>query len=324
MPWCRLNPADEGAECLSSPKGNESTVPRVLSFGEVLWDLLPTGPVLGGAPFNLAFRLNSLGYPVRMASRVGMDSLGEEALARMAGFGMDSGLIRRDSQFPTGTVRVSLGPDGEPDFRIEYPAAYDFIELSGELEEAARAAGCICFGSLAQREKTSRETLHRLIEAAPSALKVLDINLRRDCFTRETVTGSLDRADILKLNDSEVLTLAGMLDWEESGAEEFCAAAVERFGLRCCVVTLGARGALAHSAGEGTVHAPGFEVRVVDTVGSGDAFTAGFLDGWFRGLDLRACCRRGNVLGALNAARAGATAVVDESEIRALENLDYS
>ena len=154
-------------------------------------------------------------------------------------------------------------------------------------------------------KQCSRETLHRLLDLAPKALKVLDINLRRDCYTRQTVLDSLERADILKLNNNEVVVLAGMLDWGEPGTAEFCAAAVERLDLTCCVVTLGEEGALAHSLREGTVYVPGYTVQTVDTVGSGDAFTAGFLDAMFRGQDLRSCCRRGNILGALNAARAG-------------------
>jgi fructokinase len=319
MPCCKLCQADYSVKVEQIISKSEShPAPRIVSFGEVLWDLLPSGPVLGGAPFNLACRLNSLGAPTLMASRVGLDELGESALRTATALGLETRLIQRDREHPTGTVDVRLGPGGEPDFTIIPGVAYDFIEFTPELEQAAKDADYICFGSLAQRSPASRETLYRLLDSAPRALKVLDINLRRDCFCAETVRASLARAGLLKLNESEVIEVSALLGWRETLLAEFCAEITAKFSLRCVVVTLGGEGALAHSEREGTVYAPGYRVKVVDTVGSGDAFSAGFLHALFQGESLRACCERGNLMGALNAARPGATAEIKESEILGL------
>ncbi|MCE5272178.1 PfkB family carbohydrate kinase, partial [bacterium] len=187
--------------------------PTVLSYGEVLWDRLPGGAVLGGAPLNLALRLAGLGVNARMVSRVGLDSEGRRALEQVRALGLDTSLIQRDSTQVTGAVEVALSAEGNPEFTILPDRAYDRIQFTPELEHAAATARCVCFGTLVQRTEISRETLHRLLDSAVGALKFLDLNLRQGCYSPQTVTASMRRADILKLNAQEVFEVMSLLGW---------------------------------------------------------------------------------------------------------------
>ena len=304
---------------------SESGVVRtVLAFGEVLWDLLPDGPVLGGAPGNFAYRANSLGDRAFIVSRLGRDSLGDRAWDRLGELGLDRRFVQRHASRPTGTVSVFVDARGNPDFTIHTSVAYDAIEATEELLSFAPSADCLCFGTLIQRTPGSRETLHRLLEAIPSfdgdkgCLRLLDINLRKECFSPETVRFSLGHADVLKLNDHEAKELAAMLDLPMRSLPDLCDRFLEGWGLKCCVVTLGERGAYAAAAGGEKVHVPGHRVKVVDTCGSGDAFTAGFIHELLRHRPLADCCALGNALGALVASQAGGTAPVSREDLTRL------
>src|SRR5262245_50711891 len=180
----------------------------ILAFGETLWDLLPSGPMLGGAPFNFAYRVNSLGDRGVIVTRLGSDAYGRRALEQIEGLGMETSFIQADESHPTGTVRVMLDDQGSPDFHIVTDVAYDFIETDSRVLELAASADCFCFGTLVQRTAKSRASLGRLLDAAGKALKCLDINLRKDCYSLETIADSLQRADILKLNLKEAHYLA--------------------------------------------------------------------------------------------------------------------
>ncbi|MBI3945921.1 MAG: carbohydrate kinase [Armatimonadetes bacterium] len=290
----------------------------VLAFGEVLWDLLPSGAVLGGAPFNFAYRIHALGDRGVIVSRLGRDDLGRQAWARVVGLGVETAHIQWDDTHPTGTVHVSFDAQRNPDYLIVPGVAYDHIETTGALDTLAAAADCVCFGTLAQRAPTSRRTLGELLSAAPHAVKVLDINLRKECYTTESITASLERADVLKLNEDEAGHLARLFAMPEDSLPDFGARAVARWGLSCCVVTLGSRGALAVSGDGAAVYVPGYRVALVDSCGSGDAFTAGFVHRLLRGQDLRECCELGNALGALVATQPGATAPIAPDDIARL------
>lgn len=287
----------------------------ILCFGELLWDLFPTGRVLGGAPANLAYRLSALGHRARLISRVGADQAGVDALDQLRREGMDLSLMQTDAEHPTGTVQVLLDELKNLDYFIVPNASYDFIEPTAELLESARVAEAICFGTLAQRSETSRATLAKILEAAPKALKVLDINLRKECHTPETVAQSLARADILKLNETEALHLAAAFSIEGSGSREIARGIVRRWDLDCCVVTLGERGAFALARGGEEAYEPGIKVELADACGSGDAFTAAFLHGWLRNLPLAECCRRGNLNGAVVATQHGAMAPIRPADL---------
>ena len=290
----------------------------VVAIGEVLWDLLPDCTHLGGASFNFVYRVNSLGDCGLMVSRLGADDLGDEALEAVRRLGVATDLLQRDDRHATGTVRVSFDEQGMPDYFIVPDVAYDFIEPTEGLREAVARADCLCFGTLAQRSERTRETLHGLLEAAPNCLKVLDINLRKDCYSRETVRYSLSHADILKLNDDEVRSLGELLGISCSGPIEFCQRIVEQYPVQHCLVTFGESGALCCSRAGQVVYEPGYCVEVADSIGSGDAFTAGFVHRYLHGATVQAACQFGNRLGALVATQVGATQVVS---LEALERL---
>ena len=288
----------------------------VLSFGETLWDLLPSGPALGGAPFNLACRIHSLGDRGIIVTRIGRDPLGREASQQIAGWGMDAAQVQVDDHYPTGTVRVTLDGKGNPEFFIVPEVAYDFIETTSELLQRAAESDCLCFGTLAQRAATSRLSLHHLLDAAGKAVKFLDINLRKDCFFRETITESLAQANILKLNLSEAHYLADLFGMSLGSLPEFCGQMMEDWSLTCCLVTLGEHGAFGASADGKKVYVPGYEINVVDTCGSGDAFSAGFIHEHLRGKSLADCCQLGNALGSIVAMQRAATTPISMDDVR--------
>ena len=307
----------------------------VVSFGELLWDLLPGGPELGGAPSNFAYRMHSLGREAVIVSRVGNDDLGRLALSMLREKGLNTDYIQIDPTRPTGTVNVMVNPKGEPDFEIVPNVAYDFIEFTPEFEGLAARAECVCFGTLIQRNEQSRGTLDRFLDAAPSAKKVLDLNLRKNCYNFDTIHESLRRADVLKLNSTELVELAGLLQVEklvprQDPANElgyFGQMVAHRFNLELCIVTRGAEGSLAMKFDEAsgghdhfTTMAPhrSFPVTVQDTCGSGDAFTAAFMHQYLDGKSIDVCSAYGNALGALVAARPGGMAPVSINEIEQL------
>ncbi len=297
---------------------------RVVAFGEALWDLLPSGPVLGGAPLNFAFRAGSLGHRAVMVSALGTDELGDRALAQMKALGMETTWIQRSSTLPTGTVDVFLDAGGNPDFTINSPAAYDAIRMTRELERLAREADCLCFGTLVQRTPGSRATLAALLSAFRGRFALYDVNLRKGCYTREIIEESLGRSSIVKLNHDELARLAEMFGLKGGSMPEQVDSLIAKAGLEQCVVTMGGRGAFAASRDGARAYSPAFLVRRVDTTGSGDAFTAGFVHGLLGGDDLRAACRLGNAMGSLVATQSGATQPFEPGALeRLLASSDY-
>ncbi len=291
---------------------------EILGIGELLWDILPAATVLGGAPFNFAYRMQTLGYVSHFASRLGQDALGEEALAQVRRLGMDDRLIQIDPEHKTGIVNIGIEPDGRLDIDIVKDVAYDYIEPTEDLQKAARSSRCICFGTVAQRAPRSRSTIASLLDQAEGALKLLDINLRKECYVRDTLLDSLARADLLKLNEDEATELAATFDLPPLPLETFCEATIARWDLTCCIVTLGEKGVFAMSATGETARVASPKIAVVDTLGSGDAFTSGFLHQLFQGADLQACCRFGNALGAMVAEQHGATGPTDPVRVAEL------
>lgn len=287
---------------------NGALVKTVLAFGETLWDLLPTGPVLGGAPANFAYRLNSLGDRALIVTRLGRDELGKRAADQLSALGMDVSQVQWDEKKPTGTVPVALDAKGVPDFTIVKDVAYDFIQPV-ELK-----ADAVCFGTLVQRSAVSRRSLHRLLDSLSGALKFCDINLRRDCYSRETVEASLERADIVKLNDTEAAALRSFFGLRGKGPEAIGREVRRRWGLDAVIVTLGEKGAYAATRRE-EARVAGWTIDVADTIGSGDAFSAAFLHCWMKGRPLEECCFLGNALGAMAARTKGATSPIARDEI---------
>ncbi len=287
----------------------------IFAFGELLWDILPSCTVLGGAPFNFVYRVNSLGDTGLMVSRLGRDELGRKAFDRVVQLGLDTTYIQWEQDLPTGTVQVSFDENNNPDFVIVPQVAYDRIELTDTLVDAVTTADCLCFGTLSQRAKTSRKTIEQLLERAEKSLNFLDINLRKDCYNPETVRFSLQKADVLKLNEDEAGRLERMLGVSHKSIPEFCEEMLDKWSLEHCVVTLGEKGAFAMSAIGEKVYVPGYKVELADSIGSGDAFSAGFVHKLLHGTSIDQAAWFGNVLGALVATKEGATSPVTLDEI---------
>lgn len=292
----------------------------IFAFGELLWDILPSCTILGGAPFNFVYRVNSLGDTGLMISRLGRDEPGRKAFDQIVQLGLDTKYIQWDEDLPTGTVQVSFDKDNKPDYLIVPQVAYDRIELTGTLVDAVSTANCLCFGTLSQRSQISRKTIEQLLERANQSLKFLDINLRKDCYNPETVSFSLQKADVLKLNEDEAGRLGLILGVSDKNIPEFCEEMLDKWSLKYCVVTLGEKGAFAMSASGEKVYVPGYKIELADSIGSGDAFSAGFVYKLLRATSIEQAALFGNTLGALVATKEGATSPVTLDEINELSN----
>jgi fructokinase len=287
----------------------------IMSFGELLWDILPDCTKLGGAPFNFTYRADSLGDHGLMVSRLGDDELGRQAFEQVQALKMDTSFLQWHQQKPTGTVQVSFDADNNPDYVIIPEVAYDYIEITGALLESAAKADCLCFGSLAQRATTSRQTLAELIEAADAGVKLLDINLRKDCYNIDTVKYSLAKGDILKLNEDEAHALGDMLTLPHDTLPAFCKAVSEAWSLQYCLVTLAEKGVYACAGSREDIYIPGHKVELADSLGSGDAFTAGFIHKLLRAAPFTEACEHGNILGAIVATQTGPTGAISDEDI---------
>ncbi len=253
--------------------------PRVLCFGEILWDFLPEGLFAGGAPFNVAYHLKQHGADARLVSAVGRDLLGEELLRRLRSWDMDTDLITRHSGLPTGYVRAILGESGDARYEITPSVAWDQIFMNEDVTRAAQGARALVFGSLAQRSPFNRTVLNRLFAVLPErdqAWRVFDVNLRAPHDDLELVRALAPRATMLKLNAEEAARLRGESS-EKPGEEEAHARALANTtGCPIICVTAGARGAGLLREGR-WLWEPGRPVDVIDTVGAGDAFLAALL-----------------------------------------------
>ena len=275
---------------------------EVLCVGELLWDALPAGLFLGGAPFNVACYLSAAGVPTTMVSRVGADRLGEEAVRRAQRYGVGTDLVQVDPTLPTGFVGATIDESGQPTYVIEDAVAWDAIEASDVLLARAGRARAIVFGSLAQRHATTRRTIEGLWEG--SALQVFDINLRPPFEDRDVIRGSLQRADVVKVNREELHRLASWFELP-NGDRESASALSGKFSCPVVCVTRGAAGAGPWRDDTWTEH-EGFKVEVRDTVGAGDAFLAVLLAGLLSGADSETLLKNANRIGADVASRAGA------------------
>lgn len=290
----------------------------VVAFGEILWDIMPGATVLGGAPFNFINRIHALGDRGIMISRLGRDDLGRRTFDIIESQELETTALQWDDSLPTGTVNVKLDANGSPDFFIVPDVAYDAIAMTDAMIEIVRRSDCFCFGTLVQRAEKARETLYSLLEYTESSITFLDINLRKHCYSRETVDYSMRKADILKLNDDEVAVLSEMLSLSSADIPGFCREVTETFSIRACLVTLGSEGVFVYSAEDGNGYIPGYKVDVADTVGSGDAFSAGFIHAYLRGEPIFDAAAFGNALGALTATKQGGTAPVAPSSLECL------
>jgi fructokinase len=280
--------------------------PTVVGLGEVLWDLLPSGRQLGGAPANFAYCSHLLGDHAIVASRVGRDQAGEDIRESLAKAGISDQFLQSDSSQSTGTVRVQLDASGHPKFEITEPAAWDFLELTEDWQELAKSADAVCFGSLAQRSAKSRSTILDFLAAARSnAVRIFDVNLRQRFYSAEIICESLSRANTVKLNHEEVPRVRELLTMNAAGDVSFCRNLMERFELKLVCITRGANGSLLCDH-HGSHEHPGFRVKVKDTIGAGDAFTAALVHKYLRERGLAEMNEAANRMGAWVASHSGA------------------
>lgn len=280
----------------------------ILCFGEIVWDSLPEGIFLGGAPLNVAFHLNRMGNAALPVSRVGRDYLGEETRRRLESFDVTTSLIQTDPELRTGTVQVVLDSGGDARYEIVEPAAWDRIGWTPGLA-AASGARALVYGSLATRSPGNAEVLEKLIHAIP--FRLCDVNLRPPYDDPDNARSWASRADVVKLNEEELERLAPA---NSGGLHGQARALADQLGAETLVVTRGGAGALVLRGGE-FLDSPAPEVEVRDTVGAGDAFTAAFLDALLRGLPAETALQRALRLGALVAGRRGAQPDYDPSAL---------
>lgn len=291
---------------------------KIIGLGEVLWDIYyPSGGKhFGGAPANFALHALQLGGEGIIVSRVGKDKLGEEILQIVKARGASIDYIQVDPERKTGTVQVRLDEKGVPSFRITPDVAYDYLELDQNLTSLAKEVDAVLFGTLAQRNLKSRETIHAFLDMAERAVKLYDINLRGwGENTLEVVKRSLRTADILKLNEDELKELKGRFQGQGSGDLEFMGGLIRDFDLRMICLTLGEKGCLLMDKKD-KVYSPGVMIDpVVDTTGSGDAFVAAFVIKYLKGASLREMADYSNYVGAYVATQKGAVPLYDRSRL---------
>ena len=245
-------------------------------MGEALWDVLPEGKKLGGAPANFAYHVSQFGLESRVVSAVGQDKLGAEILENFRQKQL-YGLIET-VPYPTGTVQVELDAEGVPCYDIKEGVAWDNIPYTQALEGLASQTRAVCFGSLAQRSIVSRQTIHRFLDAMPDdadTLRIFDINLRQGFYTKEILCDSFRRCNILKINDEELVTVSRMFGYPGIDLQDKCWILLAKYNLKMLILTCGVNGSYVFTPGEVSfVETP--KVQVADTVGAGDSFTAAF------------------------------------------------
>ncbi|MFK7979822.1 MAG: carbohydrate kinase [Saprospiraceae bacterium] len=293
------------------------SLPKVICFGEVLWDLLPSGKVAGGAPMNVAFHLNNFGYPTSLISRVGHDPNGWELMKFLKEKGIDTELVQTDNFYPTSTVKVILGALGSPSYEIVQPVAWDYLNVSLRNTKAVEAAKAIVYGSLAARTERTRDTLLSLLNSATDALKIFDVNLRAPFYKRELLEQLLDKADIVKMNDEELRLIGGWY-FADKDAFELAQKMKEKFNLKILMITQGGKGAFLISPSNEVKSVRARQIKVADTIGSGDSFLAGFLYQYFLEEPLIVCLEFAARTGALVATMRGATPKIDEDMVVSL------
>jgi fructokinase len=293
----------------------------VVGLGEILWDVFPDGPKFGGAPANFACTTAELAgnsADVYIVGAVGPDPLGREAVELLASHGVDTAYVEL-ADYPTGQVNVTLDDAGKPTFEIAENTAWDHVEWSNDLDQLAKRADAVCFGTLAQRSPTSRDTICRFVEATrPECLRILDINLRAPFWSDDVIRESLKLANVLKLNDAELPVLARMLNLSGTDSEQLTSL-LSRFELKALAFTRGADGATLLTATGERSDLPAQPAKIVDTVGAGDAYTAALAIGLLEGARLEKINAWGNRIAAYVCSQPGGTPHFPEELRNALE-----
>ena len=264
----------------------------IVGMGEALWDCLPEGRKIGGAPANFAYHVGQFGFESLAVSAIGDDELGREIVEK---FNQRNLNFRLETvAYPTGTVQVTLDDKGIPCYEIMENVAWDNIPYSSELESIARDCRAVCFGSLAQRSEVSRQTINRFLDEMPDdedTYKIFDINLRQHFYCKETVVNSLNKCNVLKINDEELVVVSEMFGFGGLSDEQVCRKILSEYNLKMLILTCGTNGSYVYTA-DNVSFQPTPKVEVADTVGAGDSFTGSFVASILRGKSISEAHKR--------------------------------
>lgn len=255
----------------------------VVGMGEALWDVLPEGKKIGGAPANFAYHVSQFGLPSCVVSAVGDDALGKEIIENFTSKGLNQ--LIAEVPYPTGTVQVEIDPAGVPQYEIKENVAWDNIPYTAHLEMLAEKTKAVCFGSLAQRNVVSRNTINLFLDAMPQnedTLVVFDVNLRQGFYNKEILCNSMKRCNILKINDEELVTVSRMFGYPGIDLQDKCWILLGKYNLKMLILTCGINGSYVFTLGNVSFQ-PTPKVEVADTVGAGDSFTAAFIASILKG-----------------------------------------
>jgi fructokinase len=279
----------------------------IVGIGEILWDIYGDSKFLGGAPANFAIHAQQLGCKSFVVSRIGDDGLGREMVAVLKRRKVSTQYIQTDEFRGTGTVFIKLDVKSVPSFHCSLDVAFDYLEFRPELAELADQADAVLFGSIAQRSKTARESIRKFLKAAKNTIKIYDLNIRTwDYETKEVVRTSLEFADILKVNQSEIENLSQTFQQQGLGTHSFMERLLTDFPIKLIALTLGEEGCFLKNKNE-EFYSPGVVIQPVDTTGAGDAFAASLIVNYLNKGSLQKMAEEANYLGAFVATKEGAT-----------------
>ncbi len=291
----------------------------IVGLGEALWDELPEGRKIGGAPANFAYHASQFGYNSLVASAIGKDELGDELLESFDKIGLKYHIDR--VKFPTGRVSIELDVDGAPLYNIRRDAAWDNIPFNAELERIASQTKVLFFGSLAQRSELSRSTINNFLDAMPSGegyYKIFDVNLRQKYYTKEILHSSMERCNILKINDEELVSLSRMFGYPGADLKDKCWILLSKYKLDILILTCGINGSYIFAPGKVSFMATP-RVEVADTVGAGDSFTAAFITSMLSDNDIRKAHERAVEVSAYICTQRGAMPQIPSEILKKIE-----
>jgi fructokinase len=287
---------------------------KIVAFGEVVWDILPNEKILGGTPSNMVFRCNSFGDEGHLLSRIGNDNLGNEALIRLQELNISVANVQIDNEFPTGTVNITF-EENEPVYNVTPDVAFDHIEFSPEALKLVRNADCLFFGLLPQRFGISKNTIRELIKESPASIKFFDLKLFLHFFNVTVIENLLRCSNIVRIKEKEIEFLTEKLGLDKGDIDSFGKQLVKKFGVDLVLITRGPNGVYAFDKTQGKFIDSGYCIEMKDNIGSGMAFSAGFLHFYLHGKPLQEALNFGNAAGALNATRLGATSFFSKEEV---------
>jgi fructokinase len=288
---------------------------KIVAFGEVVWDILPNGKVLGGTPSNLVFRCNSFNEQGYLLSRVGDDDLGNEILDKLKELNISDENVQIDGEFPTGTVHITFEDDYDPRYIVTPDVAFDHIEFSAEALKLVRDADCLFYGLLPQRFGISKNTLRELIKESPDSIHFFDLKLFEHFFNVKVVENLLESSNIVRIKEKEIGFLSRELGLNDEDLTVFSTELSRKYKIDLILVTRGQNGVFAFHNKKGAFYDSGYQIDVVDNIGSGMAFCAGFLNYYLNGKTIEKALKFGNAAGALNTTKRGASSYFNKKNV---------